>query len=387
MPKGNLFAIGGVQTTGLGGAGGYNFSGYTNSFNVGNGLSFDAGKAIGAAGGTSGSGSGGFGGGKAAALQTAAGVGLEVAGNIGRSEDNKRGLWDVADPMHHLAGGRESAVGNALGDTGVGLFKAGAQSGNPWLMLAGGVSKFLGSSINGLFGTKVDKVALDRANMSINTNRNFVSNAKTLDELRGPASMTQADVYTGSLFNSADDKNEALRKDMRSAFNWADASMRNNARNIISDKYEDNMRRFSAFGGPLDIAVDNNDMGAINYGFMQDYLTNKKQEISNRNKMAGLTQMPAFMPNSFAIGGDLQVNGGDWTTGLTHIDAGLSHEENPNEGVQLGVDSEGIPNLVEENETVWNDYVFSNRILADEATKQMFRLPKKKDITFADISK
>lgn len=221
---------------------------------------------------------------------------------------DKRGMWDTLDPMHHLAGGRESAVGNVLGDTGVGLFKAGAQSGNPWLMLAGGVSKFLGSGINGLFGTKVDKVALDRANTSINTNKNFVSNAETLDELRGPASMTQADVYTGSLFNSADDKNEALRRDMRSAFNWADASIRNNARNIISDKYEDNMRRFSAFGGPLDIAVDNNDMGAINYGFMQDYLTNKKQEISNRNKMAGLTQMPAFMPNSFAIGGDLQTN-------------------------------------------------------------------------------
>jgi hypothetical protein len=68
MPEENLFAIGGVQTTGLGGAGGYNFSGYTNSFNVGNGLGFNAGKAVGATGGTSGSGSGGFGGGKGATM-------------------------------------------------------------------------------------------------------------------------------------------------------------------------------------------------------------------------------------------------------------------------------------------------------------------------------
>lgn len=91
----------------------------------------------------------------------------------------------------------------------------------------------------------------------------------------------------------------------------------------------------------------------------------------------------------FAFGGDMQTNSADFPTGLTHIDAGGTHSENPNDGVQMGVDNEGTPNLVEEGETVYVDdsYVFSNRILADEATKKLFRLPKKKDITFADISK
>ena len=89
----------------------------------------------------------------------------------------------------------------------------------------------------------------------------------------------------------------------------------------------------------------------------------------------------------FAFGGNLQTNGSDFGTGLVHIDAGGSHSENPNEGVQVGVDREGNSNLVEEGETIYNDYVYSNRILADEATKQKFRLPKKRDITFADISK
>jgi hypothetical protein len=28
----------------------------------------------------------------------------------------------------------------------------------------------------------------------------------------------------------------------------------------------------------------------------------------------------------------------------------------------MGVDSEGVPNLVEEDELVYNDYVFSNRL-------------------------
>ena len=93
------------------------------------------------------------------------------------------------------------------------------------------------------------------------------------------------------------------------------------------------------------------------------------------------------MPNKIALGGVLQTHGGDFSDGLTIIGAGGVHEENPYEGVQMGVDNENVPNLVEEGETVYNDYVFSNRILADDATKQMFRLPRKKDITFADISK
>ena len=42
--------------------------------------------------------------------------------------------------------------------------------------------------------------------------------------------------------------------------------------------------------------------------------------------------------NLFAFGGDMQTNGSDFPSGLTHIDAGLSHEENPYEGVQLGKD-------------------------------------------------
>lgn len=91
--------------------------------------------------------------------------------------------------------------------------------------------------------------------------------------------------------------------------------------------------------------------------------------------------------NLFDLGGDIQTHGADFSTGLTHIDKGGSHEENPNQGVQMGVDSEGNPNLVEEGETVYNDYVFSNRIEADEETLKAFHLPKKSHLTYADISK
>lgn len=91
--------------------------------------------------------------------------------------------------------------------------------------------------------------------------------------------------------------------------------------------------------------------------------------------------------SKYAFGGDLQTNGSDFSTGLVHIDAGGSHSENPNEGVQVGVDQENVPNLVEEGETIFDDYVYSTRILADAKTKQMFRLPKARKISYADISK
>ena len=63
-----------------------------------------------------------------------------------------REAFDYLDPVYHLAGGRETKVGNALSDTGVGLFKAGAQSGNGYMMLAGAAAKIGGGLINAGWG-------------------------------------------------------------------------------------------------------------------------------------------------------------------------------------------------------------------------------------------
>lgn len=62
------------------------------------------------------------------------------------------------------------------------------------------------------------------------------------------------------------------------------------------------------------------------------------------------------------------------------VDTGGSHEENPNGGVQVGVDPQGIPNVLEEGEPVYNDYVYSDNIKADPEILKQFHLPEK----FAD---
>ena len=86
-----------------------------------------------------------------------------------------------------------------------------------------------------------------------------------------------------------------------------------------------------------------------------------------------------------ADGGELHTHGGDFTNGLTYIDNGGSHEANPFEGVQMGIDPQGVPNLVEEGEVIFNDYVFSNRMKVPKAIRQKYKL--RDNITFADAAK
>ena len=84
------------------------------------------------------------------------------------------------------------------------------------------------------------------------------------------------------------------------------------------------------------------------------------------------------MNNKKSFGGDL------FTNGLTFINNGNSHEDNPNKGVQVGVDNKGIPNLVEEGEVIWNDYVFSDRLKIPKSIQNKYKI---KEMTFADAVK
>lgn len=88
--------------------------------------------------------------------------------------------------------------------------------------------------------------------------------------------------------------------------------------------------------------------------------------------------------NIAAYGGNLnmdipnyQTHGGDFSNGIIKINEGGTHEENPNGGVLMGVDSQGVPNLVEEGEVIYNDYVFSNRLTPSNDLLKRVKLPKK----------
>ena len=94
-----------------------------------------------------------------------------------------------------------------------------------------------------------------------------------------------------------------------------------------------------------------------------------------------------------AFGGELGTNGTDFTNGLLQVNAGNTHERNPFGGVPMGLDQQGIPNLVEEGETVFNDYVFSKRLKVPNFMLKDLGLPeikshgKRHRLSFADVSK
>lgn len=93
-----------------------------------------------------------------------------------------------------------------------------------------------------------------------------------------------------------------------------------------------------------------------------------------------------FMKSLLKYGGPMYKHGGDWSNGLVFIDEGGRHEDNPLGGVPVGMDSNFTPNLVEEGEIIWNDYVFSNRL---KPTKKQLETagfdPKYEGYTFAKI--
>lgn len=102
---------------------------------------------------------------------------------------------------------------------------------------------------------------------------------------------------------------------------------------------------------------------------------NKAEEVDSNNDL--FAKM-----NAFAEGGEMFPNN------ITTINNGGTHEQNPFEGVPVGIDNEGTPNLVEEDEVIFENYVFSNRLKANKKLLSKVNLPEKyEEKTFADIAK
>lgn len=91
--------------------------------------------------------------------------------------------------------------------------------------------------------------------------------------------------------------------------------------------------------------------------------------------------------NKKAFGGWNNTHGGDFSNGVIQINSGGSHSTNPMGGVQMGIDPQGVPNLVEEGEVIFNDYVFSNRMNVPNSMRSSLGLSKGKNLTFAKAAK
>lgn len=177
------------------------------------------------------------------------------------------------------------------------------------------------------------------------------------------------------------------KADARDALRLAGLHGNESVRRKVLDKYPS----LKAFGGNLF-----DDGGGIhikkkNRGKFTEYCGGKVTEACIRrgkNSSNPTTRKRAtFAQNARnwnAFGGWLNTQGGDFTNGVTFIDEGGSHEENPYQGIQIGVDPEGAPNLVEQGEVVYDDYVFSDRMEIPDDIRKKYKLRGK---TFAKAAK
>lgn len=297
-----------------------------------------------------------------------------LAGGIGSAVGNIAG--------GAIGGGLESGAGSAISNIG-GTIGSAVSAVNPVL---GGIisagSGIIGGLTNRMFGSKLNKekiAEVEGSNKAINTVMVDSSSADSVmdqwaDQDFGK-DFTKSDIGKDGWFsNKAENKYKELKKQQDIARNRALTSYENAADAADTQSDLNAMASFAAFGGPLGI-WGGYGSGATGYESAKENSGIKALNAANARKW------------HHAFGGDLLTNGAEWDNGLRIIGNGGTHEENPMEGVPMGMDAEGTPNLVEQGEVIFNDYVFSNRMFADGGLLESFNLPKSYDgYSFAAIA-
>ena len=266
-----------------------------------------------------------------------------LAGSIGGAIGNLAG--------GAISGGLESGAGSAISNIG-GTIGNVLSTVNP---VAGGIvsagSEIFGGITNRIVGSKLntEKIAeIEKSNNAMNTIMVDSDDADSvMDQWTNQdfgSNFSKADIGKDGLFSSkAASKYRQLKKQQEAARNRALLAYENAIDAVDTQSDLNAIANFTAYGGPIDIGR-----------------------------------------NMFNRGGIMHQHGGDFSNGLIFIDNGGTHEQNPFEGVQIGVDAQGIPNMVEEGEVVWNDYVFSNRLKPTKEFKDKYKV---KGETFADVAK
>lgn len=349
-----------------------------------------------------------------------------------------------------IGGGLESGAGSAISNIG-GTIGSAVSAVNPVLggIISAG-SGIIGGLTNRMFGSKLNKekiAEVEESNKAINTVMVDSSSADSvMDQWANQdfgADFSKSDIGKDGWFsNKAKNKYKELKKQQDAARNRALTSYENAADAADTQSDLNAMASFAAFGGPLGI-WGGYGSGAIGYKLAKENLGIKALNAANKGKLTSLpdsfesSELNTFAKGGkihtkpenrgkftkycggkvtseciargkrssnpavrkrvtfaadarkwhHAFGGDLLTHGAEWDNGLRIIGNGGTHEENPMEGVPMGMDAEGTPNLVEQGEVIFNDYVFSNRMFADGSLLESFNLPKSYDgYSFAAIA-
>ena len=296
-----------------------------------------------------------------------------------------------------IGGNMQSGAGNTL----QGLSSLAQAIPGPWGTIASTGLNVVGGLTNRLFGSSLNQANINAVQNKIDTLNSLQSDTGSFDTLADTWSNTSfggnfSDSYIGKdgLFsNKAKKKARALREQMYLANQYAFNTLQNNADNITENTMNNLEATYAALGGLLHqygdgggIHINPANKGKFNAtkkrtGKTTEELTHSKNPLTR--KRAIFAQNAAKWNHAF--GGELNTHGGDFSTGLSFINDGGSHENNPYGGIMMGIAPDGNPNLVEEGEVVYNNYVFSNRLTVPKAVREKYNLKDK--MTYAEAVK
>lgn len=368
------------------------------------------------------------------------------ASQLGQSLGGSAGIGGIANSAATAISsainpsGNSTGVGNALQGIGSAVSNIPGIGG----IIGAGVN-LVGGLVNAAFGSNLNEEFISQTENETKQQSGYVSsandNASLLNDWAAytdKAHVRQKDVGTDGWFsNKAKNKTKQLNKAIDAANFKAWNSLSNTASNIDTNNDLLSLANFSAYGGPIFST------GAIGYDLASRDLNNKQIQALGNMRLTSLPNSFNAIPevntiNTFSKGGGIHIKkknrgkftdycggkvtseciqkglhssnpttrkranfarnarkwhsfggwlnsqGGNFTNGVTFIDNGGSHEANPFEGVQIGIDPQGVPNLVEEGEVIFNDYVFSDRMKLPEKLKEKYNI---KGETFADAAK
>lgn len=309
-----------------------------------------------------------------------------------------------------ISGGLSSGAGNAM--QGLGSI-ANAIPG-PWGAVAGAGLNVIGGLVNKAFGSQINEQAVQEAKSANTQQGNMQFAASNTADLLNQSnfgllgSLKTSDIGKDGWFsNKAKNLTAELNAQRNIANQQAIANFGIAAENMNKQNDFNALANYAAYGGPLTMRYTGT-MSPFGNTFADGGKIYIKPE--NRGKFTALKErtgksatwfkehgtpaqkkMATFALNArkwkHAFGGNLITNGAEWDNGLTIIGNGGTHEENPMEGVQMGMDAQGVPNLVEEGEVIFNDYVFSDRMNVPNSMRSSLGLSKGKDLTFAKAAK
>lgn len=315
-----------------------------------------------------------------------------------------------------ISGGFSTGAGNAI----QGLGSIASAIPGPWGAIAGAGLNIVGGAVNRLFGSQINEQAVADFRNQNSQQSNTIFKASTTNDLVSQGnfgllgSIDQDEVGRDGWFSDKANKlTKELNKQRAMANNQIMANYRTAAENVDAQNDLNALANYAAYGGPLTMRYTGTmspfgntfaDGGNIHIkpskrgtftaaakkhgksvqSFASQVLANKENYSPAMVKKANFARNAAKW---HSFGGDLNTNGGDFSNGLIMIGNGGTHEENPMEGVQMGMDAQGIPNLVEEGEVIFNDYVFSDRMDVPNSMRSSLGLSKGKNLTFAKAAK